>query len=45
MLREIGDPLGRLMTFVIANGLAPRSIEAGDEVRLEAEEPAPAAIG
>ena len=45
MLREIEDSLGRLMTFVIANGLAPRSIEAGDEVRLEAQEPDPAAIG
>lgn len=38
MLREIRLSLSRLMTFVIDNNLAPRSIEAGDEVRLEAEE-------
>lgn len=36
--REVRDSLTRLMRFVIDNGLAPRAIEAGDEMRLEAEE-------
>ncbi|MFD1811778.1 hypothetical protein [Rhodococcus gannanensis] len=33
MMREVRGSLSRLMTFVIANGLAPREIAAGDEKR------------
>ena len=37
-LREVKDSLGRLMRFVIDNGLAPRAIAAGDEARIDTEE-------
>ncbi|MEV0948400.1 hypothetical protein [Rhodococcus sp. NPDC049939] len=34
-LRELKDSLSQLMKFVIDNGLAPRAIAAGDEVRVD----------
>ncbi|NKR65305.1 hypothetical protein GS486_18215 [Rhodococcus hoagii] len=44
-LREVKDSLGRLMTFVIDHGLAPRAIAAGDEMRVDGDEPTPIEIG
>jgi hypothetical protein len=45
MLREVNDSLGRLMRFLIDNGLAPRAIAAGGEMRIDGEEPIPIEIG
>ncbi|NLE78885.1 MAG: hypothetical protein GX610_04760 [Rhodococcus sp.] len=45
MLREIRDSLGRLMKFVIDNGLAPRAITVGDERPIDPDELTPVAIG